>query len=92
MIAKPVLERRRRPRFSEWQVTKVASTSITRPGTTVPAHRTVGSCRPASPSSSQARSLATARAVFSWPSSVSSTDASTRHAVAVEATGPHTPG
>jgi hypothetical protein len=50
--------------FSEWQVTKVASRSITRPGTTKPAHRTSGTLRPASPRSNHARSRAAARATF----------------------------
>ena len=92
VIAKSVLERGRAAScFSEWQVTRLASKSITRPGTTTPPQRTVGTGRPASPRSSQARSRATARARFSSSKTVSSTESSTRHAVAVEATGPNRP-
>jgi hypothetical protein len=50
--------------FSEWQLTKVASRSITKPGATMPAHRTTGTLRPASPRSNHARSRAAARATF----------------------------
>lgn len=78
--------------FSEWQPTRLASKSTTNPGTSTPPQRTVGTGRPASARSSQARSRAWARARFSPANTVSSTESNTRHAVAVDATAPNRPG
>jgi hypothetical protein len=78
--------------FSEWQITRLASKSITRPGTAIPAQVSVGIGRPASARTSQARSRACAQARFNPAKTVSSTASGTRHPVAVEATGPNGPG
>jgi hypothetical protein len=66
--------------------------SITKPGTTTPAHATVGIGRPASPRSSQARSRATARTCFTLSRVTESTLSSTRQQVAGDATRPNRPG